>query len=231
MSVAPAARAALAQANALWPDRNRASDGLIGDAAHRSRRSWHNPSRPDGTPDPDGMVYAFDLTHDPAHGCDAHILVTEAVARRDPRVMEAISRGEIWTKARAAEGWRSYRGSNPHDKHAHVTVDPAHADDTSPWWRVVVPPQPAPTPGFEEAPVQYVRCDVSRGHEEHGKVYFLTGNGRTWMRTGFNHMHWLAARGLGPKPDPARRNEPDQGFDIDTWPVGNVLNFPYLGAS
>jgi hypothetical protein len=133
-SIAPATKAALAQATALWPDRSRASDGTIGDSAHAARRSWHNPSRPDGTPDPNGVVYAFDLTHDPTHGCDAHALVRAAVARRDPRVLEAISMRRIWTKKRAAEGWRPYSGSNPHDKHAHVSVDPDHAHNIDPWW-------------------------------------------------------------------------------------------------
>lgn len=137
-SIAPAATAALRQASALWPKRSRAGDGLIGDAAHRSRRSWHNPSDRHGNPTPNGVVLAFDLTHDPANGCDAHALVRAAVARGDRRVSEAISRGRIWTRARASEGWRPYGGANAHDHHAHVTVAWEHRTDTGPWW-VIVP--------------------------------------------------------------------------------------------
>lgn len=147
VKIAPAARAVLEQASDLWPARSTASDGLRGDPAHAQRRSWHNPSRRDGSPDPrNGTVYAVDLTHDPAVGCDAHAFVRAAVARRDRRVLEAISNDRIWTKARAAEGWRAYGGQNPHRKHAHLTVDPKHATDTSPWWPTVAA-APPPTPG------------------------------------------------------------------------------------
>src|SRR4051812_32280151 len=52
------------QANELWPNRSRASDGLIGDAAHAATPSDHNP-----TPDTN-VVCAFDLTHDPSNGCN-----------------------------------------------------------------------------------------------------------------------------------------------------------------
>lgn len=135
-SIAPAAKAILTQADALWPNRRDTSDGLLGDQAHAERRSWHNPSLPDGTPDPDGVVYAADLSHDPANGCDAHAWARR-VAGHDPRVMEAISNGQIWTKRRAAEGWRTYTGESPHTQHAHITVDPAYADDTSPWFEEI----------------------------------------------------------------------------------------------
>lgn len=138
-TIAPAASAALGQATLLWPERSRASDGTIGDPAHFSRRSWHNPCNRYGTYVKGGTVCAFDLTHDPLHGCDAHRLVRELVARGDQRVSEVISRGQIWTRARAAEGWRAYDGANRHDKHAHVTVAWAHRNDTSPWWRTSEP--------------------------------------------------------------------------------------------
>lgn len=133
-TIAPACRALLTQATLRYPKRNRASDGTIGDAKHRARRSWHNPSLRDGTPDPSGTVLAVDLTHDPDNGCDAHQLVRDLVAKHDRRVSEAISQGQIWTRARAAEGWRPYRGSNPHDKHAHITVAWLWRNSTDPWW-------------------------------------------------------------------------------------------------
>lgn len=133
-TIAPACRALLTQATLRAPNRSKVSDGTIGDAAHRARRSAHNPSLKDGTPDPNGVVLAVDLTHDPEHGCDAHALVRDLVARNDRRVYEAISQGRIWTRKRAAEGWRPYRGSNPHDKHAHITVTWEHRNSTDPWW-------------------------------------------------------------------------------------------------
>lgn len=163
--VAPAISALFDQANERAPKRSRKSDGTIGDAKHRTRRSWHNPSRPDGTPDPHGMIYAGDLTHDPAKGIDAHAFVRELVARRDKRVLEVISNRQIWTKARAKEGWRRYRGQNPHDKHAHITVDPRHANDVSPWFRDV----PKTTQQEDDVLIQ-VKNDPA--------IYQLVGDGR-----------------------------------------------------
>lgn len=137
-TIAPAAAAALGQATLLWPERSRLSDGLKGDDAHAARESWHNPCDRNGDYQPDGVVCAFDLTHDPVNGCDAHKLVRAAVARGDQRISEAISLDRIWTRARAAEGWRRYKPTDPnrnrHEKHAHVTVAWAHRNDTSPWW-------------------------------------------------------------------------------------------------
>lgn len=135
---APAVSAALGEATRRWPKRSRKSDGTVSSERHKKQ----NP-KSDHDPDERGVVLALDLTHDPANGCDAHELVRAAVARRDPRIKYAISQDRIWSKKRAAEGWRPYMPRNPgrnrHDKHAHISVDRAHEDDTSPWW----PPLPA----------------------------------------------------------------------------------------
>lgn len=133
---APVCKAALAEATRRWPNRSRASDGICADANHSSSSDHNDPDR-------DGYCEAFDLTHDPASGCDAHALVRAAVERRDPKIKYAISNGRIWSAARASEGWRSYSGSNPHTKHAHVSTADAHRDSTALWWVE----GPAPTPG------------------------------------------------------------------------------------
>ncbi len=134
----PAVKAALAEATERWPNRNKASDGTIGDPAHSNRTSDHNP-------DERGHVLAFDLTCDLDNGCDAHALVREAVARGDRRIKYAISQRQIWSHARRKEGWRPYSGPNPHEKHAHISVERRHENDTSPWW-----PTPEPPPSVEE---------------------------------------------------------------------------------
>lgn len=120
---APACKAALAQATALWPNRNRASDGICGDARHQARVSDHNEGN------------AFDLTHDPAGGCDAHRLVQGLVDRRDPRVKYVISNGRIWNP-NVSPDWRAYSGENPHTKHAHVSIHATARDDTSTWFPI-----------------------------------------------------------------------------------------------
>jgi hypothetical protein len=124
---APSVAAGLAEATRRWPHRSRASDGTVGDAAHAARHSDHNP-------DSRGVVHAFDLTHDPAHGVDCEQLAAHLVSRRDPRVKYLIWNRRIcnssdWT-------WRPYTGQNPHTKHLHVSIKSTQAaeDDTSAWW-------------------------------------------------------------------------------------------------
>lgn len=117
----------LAQINTAYPDRSKAADGSIGDAAHAASVSDHNP-------DQYGVVRARDYTHDPDHGFDAHAMADALVASRDPRIKYVISRGRIASSTVSPWVWRTYTGTNRHDHHAHVSVVPdARADDTRPW--------------------------------------------------------------------------------------------------
>ena len=115
------------QADALAPQRSRASDGWIGDAAHSARKSDHNPNGK-------GVVCAIDITHDPRHGLDANALAETLRASKDPRLKYIIWNRRIWNPSVSA-AWRPYTGSNPHDKHVHVSVAAAAAlyDDARPW--------------------------------------------------------------------------------------------------
>ena len=116
---APACVAALRDANAAWPGRKKASDGIMGDAAHQARPSDHN------------LGLAVDISHDPASGCDAGEIAL--MATEDARVTYIIWDRRIWSRARAAEGWRAYSGSNPHTKHCHISVRADARGDASPW--------------------------------------------------------------------------------------------------
>jgi len=137
----PAGRRALDEATELYPRRNRASDGQCGDASHLLRASDHNPALSGPAK---GYARAFDLTHDPEHGCDAHAMVRSLAERRDPRVKYIISQGRIWTPER---GWRLYFGINRHDRHAHVSMyDWAIFDTRRWWWRAPAPIQPPAEP-------------------------------------------------------------------------------------
>ena len=115
----PAAIAVLRQATALWPKRKKASDGLLPSKAHvhQNPNSDHNSG------------YAVDLTHDPERGVDCLFLFTEL--RKDPRVKYLIFKGRIWS---VTNGERSYKGSNPHNKHLHISINEGCGDDTSPWF-------------------------------------------------------------------------------------------------
>jgi hypothetical protein len=118
----PAALAVLRQATALAPNRKKASDGLLPSAAHikASPNSDHNTG------------LAVDLTHDPKHGIDCADIFEKL--KEDKRVDYLIFQGKIWSRERAREGNRKYSGSNPHNKHLHISIKPAMAADTSPWF-------------------------------------------------------------------------------------------------
>ena len=120
------------QINEMAPDRSKASDGTIGDAAHASRSSDHNPWVKDGNI---GVVTAMDITNDIAHGCDAQALVDALVANRDPRIKYIIWNRKIVNSRIQPWVWRNYTGVNPHTKHFHLSVQPVKAsyDSTESW--------------------------------------------------------------------------------------------------
>jgi hypothetical protein len=118
----PAAIAVLRQATALFPRRKKASDGLLPSAAHvkQSPDSDHNTG------------LAVDLTHDPKGGIDCADIFEKL--KEDKRVSYLIFQGKIWSRPKAREGNRKYSGSNPHNKHLHISINSAMATDTSPWF-------------------------------------------------------------------------------------------------
>jgi hypothetical protein len=118
----PAALAVLRQATALAPTRKKASDGLLPSAAHikASPNSDHNTG------------LAVDLTHDPKHGIDCEEIFEKL--KEDKRVKYLIFKGTIWSREKSKLGNRRYTGSNPHNKHLHISIESAMATDTSPWF-------------------------------------------------------------------------------------------------
>lgn len=144
------------QVNKASPNRSKASDGTIGDAAHASRSSDHNPHIRDGSM---GVVTALDITHDPAHGVDIQTLADQLVASRDPRIKYIICNRRIVSgsgQSQPAWRWRSYGGSNPHSKHVHVSVKGSKTlyDDTSPWdFDLKVSPRQSVKPPAQESPM------------------------------------------------------------------------------
>lgn len=120
------------QVNNHYPKRGKGSDGTIGDAAHRSRSSDHNPWIRDGN---QGVVTALDLTHDPRNGFDSHAFAEHLRVTRDPRVKYCISNRRIFSSVTSPWQWRKYSGSNPHIAHMHVSVLSAksHYDNERPW--------------------------------------------------------------------------------------------------
>lgn len=118
-----------AAVNAAAPLRSRVSDGWIGDAAHATRTSDHNPWVLDGKT---GIVTALDITNDPIQGVDGNVLSRALI--RDPRVKYVIWNRQIWSRQKPT--WRAYTGKNPHNHHVHVSVSSdkdKYDDDTLPW--------------------------------------------------------------------------------------------------
>jgi hypothetical protein len=115
----PAAIAVLRQATEHWPKRNKASDGLLPSKAHvaKNPNSDHNSG------------FAVDLTHDPSNGIYCQVIYTQL--QKDPRVKYLIFKGRIWSKAK---GEHVYTGSNPHNKHLHISIKEEYGNDTSPWF-------------------------------------------------------------------------------------------------
>jgi hypothetical protein len=137
--VAESLRKLREQVNAKFPDRKKDSDGTIGDTAHCPGSSDHCPNISEG---PVGIVTAMDITHDPAHGLDAGIVAETLRSSHDPRIKYIISNGRI-ANFKAIGGkppfaWRPYTGSNPHNKHFHISVKPGKTgpdgyDATTDW--------------------------------------------------------------------------------------------------
>jgi len=113
------ASVALARAlDAKWPGRIR-PDGNIGDAAHATRNSDHNPWIKVGKV---GVVRAKDVG---VVGIDAAWLaekLRQMGAAGDSRLINGgyvIYNGRITTQD--WKGWKRYTGSNPHKHHVHVS--------------------------------------------------------------------------------------------------------------
>ncbi len=118
--------------NTLAPHRSTVSDGTIGDQAHASRASRHNPNGA-------GVVCALDVTDDPAGGCPIHVIAEQVRSHPHPNLAYIISNGRVAGRSTGWQ-WHAYTGSNKHTRHAHFAVgagpDSAPGtpyDDTTPW--------------------------------------------------------------------------------------------------
>lgn len=123
------------QINAAYPNRDKSSDGWIGDATHASRKSDHNPWFKDSNGI--GIVSAIDIDNDLGGGLTAGLIVDALVASRDPRIKYLIYNARITTASGGliTGDWRPYSGKNAHRHHFHLSVKslPKFYDDQSDW--------------------------------------------------------------------------------------------------
>ncbi|MFA6958569.1 MAG: hypothetical protein WC538_22090 [Thermoanaerobaculia bacterium] len=111
--------------NAVAPGRDRSSDGTIGDAAHATTKSDHNP-------DSLGRVKAIDITDDELL-FNGNAFAEILRHNKDPRIKYVIHDGRIFSSLIKPWQWRPYVGANAHARHVHVSVTDEGADDGSPW--------------------------------------------------------------------------------------------------
>jgi hypothetical protein len=149
--------------------RDTESDGSIGDVAHQSSRSGHNPddtpgSLPewDGDPDNTPEVRAIDVDSDlNIPGTNMQALVNHIVAKRPWTLRYVIYNRKI---AEAANDWkwRDYGGSDPHTGHAHFSGAYTQAADNDTSYNYKL----------EEIPVALTQADkdwIVRAFEEHAR--------------------------------------------------------------
>lgn len=140
------------QLNATWPNRDRSSDGTIGDASHAAGPSDHNPNAA-------GVVCAYDIDTDLDGTNDSNdpqmaALVEGFRTHPHPDLKYVIYAGRIFSSY-ASHGlppltWRNYTGADPHTTHAHVSVgvgpdgqsQPPY-DDLYQWYIATNQPPPA----------------------------------------------------------------------------------------
>lgn len=102
-----------------YPDRDRTSDGWIGDQRHSSRPSDHNP-------DPKtGYVRAIDTDRDVSGKPKPDLMPDIAdqirvLAKTDKRIAYIIFAGKI-ASGKSLWRWRTYTGINKHDHHCHIS--------------------------------------------------------------------------------------------------------------
>ena len=117
-----------------FSDRDRTSDGWIGDSRHSARKSDHNP-------DEQGWVRAIDVDRDVSGRSKPDLMpdIADQIrllckSKKERRITYIIFDGRIASSKKAWE-WRTYEGSNKHNHHCHISFS-QEADNDSAFFQV-----------------------------------------------------------------------------------------------
>ena len=170
--LAPSLVVLRAAINTVAPNRDKASDGWIGNEDHC-------PGTSDHCPDSDGMVHAIDVDVDfRSPYVTASKLVNLLLG--DPRLQYIIWNRTIWSRT---WGWtaKSYTGDNPHDKHIHFSIrHTASAEQSLSSWGLGALIPPPPLPVINPLIVASVESEMPYlliKHSEHAEVFALFSSG------------------------------------------------------
>lgn len=125
------------QINKRWPNRDKRSDGWIGDRAHQARISDHNP-------DENGIVHAIDIDENFGigrfrNGLAARKLADELLAYAasglpgSDRVKYVVYENRIASGTYRSVWWRWRPGNWGHTAHIHVSFTNEADDDSRTW--------------------------------------------------------------------------------------------------
>jgi hypothetical protein len=115
------------QINSAFPDRDKRSDGWIGDARHSATKSDHNPNKLSG-----GVVRAIDVDSDLGGAANnAHYLADQLriLGKTDKRLAYVIYNKKIASPILFWK-WRPYRGY-AHTSHIHISFTALGDQDKS----------------------------------------------------------------------------------------------------
>jgi hypothetical protein len=107
------------QVDDAFGNRQRSSDGWLGDTRHSSRTSDHNP-------DANGIVRAIDISRNLSGAKEPDLMpdladqIRLCAKRGDKRIAYVIFNNKICSR-KSLWRWVAYKGINPHVKHCHVS--------------------------------------------------------------------------------------------------------------
>lgn len=145
---APALDVARRELDALFPGRDKGSDGCCGDTAHAARKSDHNPNS-------DGYARARDYDEDIVDGIgDRELEGVGLVLLGDSRTKYLIYEGRLLYPDGTV---KKYTGPNAHLHHLHHSIHDWAVRDTSPWGIARAFKRPAPTEENDDMPAPIIR--------------------------------------------------------------------------